>query len=572
MKRRYSRPLALVTAVFCFLMLTGAQAPADTQAELDAAIKKIDMKLYEQSEADVRAWLDARIEKYGDFGVYPDLLGHARVEGDRAHFNLSRGGICDAGAQLFRAYEMLGDKKYLAQALKTADALLVVQQRNGHFAGGSHTVDRKGRVSVGGDRNYARIQDGSQFRPFAYVLYAYRHTGEQKYLDAARRCADLFVNHIQDPKYGWCGDAYNAGALKRIKHYQSDGGSYNDYATTDPMRMTIMIYHVTGDKKYLKRTAKIGQWMFDTQLGKGKVRGWCQQYKADNQPASARGFEGAVIGPRTFNRFISPMLTWFYGMTGKERYRKLLAESYTWLKAQEHPDDHPRGGGWAYQYLPDGSEIFTSGGKIYRYDKPKTWPKDSPSWVGKYHRSKVQVADTEKVLAQLKSGGPDALRKWYSGPKKYSPKQYLAVRLAAARRCSDEELVVPLRGKSLKEGQNGSVKGKYLQRVRRRLARPDAPGLPPKGTLHNRAGLDRQSWHSIHTWNEPYRPPYGWAQWQYVWDVRLATGKIDPDTAVTGGRGLEVMHYWPRWDVQGDWTTRAVEVEDWMNVPLGAAE
>ena len=568
MRRFQTHCLIPVATVFCCLVIAGAKAGADTQAELDAATAKIDMQLYRQCEADVRAWLDARMAIYGDFGVYPDLLGHAHVDGDRAHFNLSRGGICDAGAQLFRAYEMLGDKKYLEQALKTADVLLAMQQPNGHFAGGGN-VDRKGRVSVVGDRNYARIQDGSQFRPFAFLLYAYRQTGEQKYLDAAKRCADLFVNHIQDPKYGWCGDAYNAGALRRHKHYQSDGGSYNDFATTDPMRLTIMIYHVTGDKKYLKRTAKIGQWIFDTQLGKGKVRGWCQQYKADNTPASARGFEGALIGPRTFNRFVGPMLTWLYGMTGKERYRTLLQESYTWLKAQEHPSDHPRGGGWAYQFLSDGSEAFTHGGRIYRYDQPKTWPKDAPSWVGKYHRSKVQVTDTEKVVAQLKSGGLEALRQWYRGPKKYSPKEYLEARLAAARRCSDEDLVVPLRGKSLEEGENGSVKGKYLARVRERLARPDAPGLPEEGTLHRRKGLDRQSWYSIHTWNEPYRPPYGWAQWQYVWDVRLAQGKIDPDTAVTGGRGLEAMHYYPRWDVLGDWTARAVETEDWMNVPLG---
>ena len=47
-----------------------------------------------------------------------------------------------------------------------------------------------------------------------------------------------------------------------------------------------LAYRATGDKKYLKRTAKIGQWIFDTQLGKGDVRGWCQQYKADNTPAS----------------------------------------------------------------------------------------------------------------------------------------------------------------------------------------------------------------------------------------------------------------------------------------------
>ncbi len=130
---------------------------------------------------------------------------------------------------------------------------------------------------------------------------------------------------------------------------------------------------------------------------------------------------------------------------------------------------------------------------------------------------------------------------------------------------------VPLRGRSAAEGTNGAIRGKYLERVRQRFMNPDAPDLPPGDILPRRTGLKRQAWQSIHTWNEPYRPPYGWAQWQYVWDVRLATGKIDSDTAASGGRGLEAMHYYGAWDVMGDWTTRAVEVEDWMDVPIAEA-
>ena len=34
---------------------------------------------------------------------------------------------------------------------------------------------------------------------------------------------------------------------------------------------------------------------------------------------------------------------------------------------------------------------------------------------------------------------------------------------------------------------------------------------------------------------------------------------------------LEAMHYYGAWDVMGDWTTRAVEVEDWMDVPIAEA-
>ena len=67
----------------------------------------------------------------------------------------------------------------------------------------------------------------------------------------------------------------------------------------------------------------------------------------------------------------------------------------------------------------------------------------------------------------------------------------------------------------------------------------------------------------------PYR---GWAAWQYVWDVRVAQGKIDADTAAWGGRGLESAGaptcVFPLWDTVGDWSTKAVEVENWTDIPL----
>ena len=57
-------------AVWLVLALTAIAAAADARDELRAATAKIDVKLYEQGLADVRAWLDARIKESGDFGVY----------------------------------------------------------------------------------------------------------------------------------------------------------------------------------------------------------------------------------------------------------------------------------------------------------------------------------------------------------------------------------------------------------------------------------------------------------------------------------------------------------------------
>ena len=181
-------------------------------------------------------------------------------------------------------------------------------------------------------------------------------------------------------------------------------------------------------------------------------------------------------------------------------------------------------------------------------------------------RGKVQLDDSGIVHGVLASIGRDALRNWYSAPTRYNRQQYLAARLAAARRSIGADLAVTLQSLENK-GVEGGIKGNYLQRVRIRPAAPDCPKLPKVDSI-GRGGLTRQSWHGPHTWTEPYRPPLGWAAWQYVWDVRLALGKIDAETAASGGRGMENQHSWKSWDFMGDWTTRCIKVQDWMNVPL----
>ena len=104
-----------------------------------------------------------------------------------------------------------------------------------------------------------------------------------------------------------------------------------------------------------------------------------------------------------------------------------------------------------------------------------------------------------------------------------------------------------------------NVPVKYLARVRLRLAAPNSPNLPEEARVWRTTGLLRQAWLTA------YHPPLGHASWQYVWDVRIAMGKINPKTAAPGGRGLEIMSF-PLWNVMGDWAAHCIEVEDWMNV------
>jgi len=250
------------------------------------------------------------------------------------------------------------------------------------------------------------------------MLYAWKATGEQKYYDSAKRCADYVLSIQNDngswPDYWVPGTRLEGRTAFSTKAGMLMGGSYNDGATSGPMEMMIVMYHLTRDPKYVARLPHIGQWIFDTQLGQGKVRGWCQQYGLDNKPHQARNFEMPVIELRTFSRFVAPLCAQFYVISGEERYMRLMQETVDWVKSVERPG---KDGGWAYQYLPDGTEVFSHEYKVYHYDKPESWPEGVKAF---YDRFKVQLTDTELVLAQLKSGGLEALRQWYRGPKKYS--------------------------------------------------------------------------------------------------------------------------------------------------------
>ena len=514
-----------------------ASRPATQPPELDLLLARIDTRLFGQCCEDIRAWLDQRVRQQIG-GILPDAR-HVKYRPEAAYVRMTGGAAADMAAQLLRAYELLGDAKYRDAALQTCQFLLKAQQPKGYWLT-AYVATRSGGVGPQASRRICRIRNGCQFRPFALLLYAHRLTGEQSYFEAAKRCADC-LRSIQCPATGSWPD-YRDFSKPPARGAGIDapgvyaGGSYHDFATTDAMRMMVMMYHATGEREYVAGLPRLGKWIFVTQLGQGGVRGWCPQYGPASRPIAAPHPRTPVIHPEVFSRFTGPMLGWLYGMTGREESLALLRETYAWMRSVERPE------GWAEYYLPDGTEVFCRDRKLWRYDDAKA-PTDAPA---AYTRDKVRLDDVKKLLDVIAAGGREGLIRWHAGPTVLSPDQYHHARLAAARRATDP---------------------RRLRQVRKRWMRQDAPDLPNQDCL-GRGGVERQAWHSIHTWTEPYHPPLGLSQWQYVYDVRLARGEISADAAATGGRGLEAMRLYERWDVLGDWTQRAIEVERWLDVPL----
>ena len=223
--RGLSSPLMAIVCLFAGFTRPSLAAPPET-AELAAIIAKIDRTLVQQNETDIREWLDARIAETGRYGVYSFGYTSVQIKENVAHVDLNRGSHADAAAQFFRAYEMLGDRKYLDAGLKTADFFLQIQQPAGHFPTGA-IVQPDGKASAGGGKcplPMARMEDGYQFRPFTLLMTAYKLTGDKKYFEAAKRVGDLVVERLQHPEWGWCATEFDTrieGATD--KQLQSNG-------------------------------------------------------------------------------------------------------------------------------------------------------------------------------------------------------------------------------------------------------------------------------------------------------------------------------------------------------------
>jgi len=295
-----------------------------TDAELAEAVRRIDAQLVKDVEANLRRKLDAGAAQQF-YGVIPggDLTPGrpwVRVLEDGTRRVLMKyGHQAGKAAEYLIASEVLGDTKYRDVGMRCCDFLLKAQQPRGYWLS-QYYVSPAGEIrgAPAGEPErlgYCRVQDGYQDEHVFVLVYAWRLSGRKEYLDAAKRCADCILSIENEngswPDY-WDFDLpRDQGAATGVEGVRL-GCSYNDGATTRPLTVMALFYHLTHDRRYLARLGRLASWVERTQLGRAKVRGWCQQYGFDDKPIGAREFEMPVIEPRTFDRFVFPLLLWLH--------------------------------------------------------------------------------------------------------------------------------------------------------------------------------------------------------------------------------------------------------------------
>jgi hypothetical protein len=221
-------------------------------SETERMLAKVDSRLVAQCETALRAELDPRIAAR----VGPILLTEERFTKKMADGSVQVsqywGRAPMQAYAFFDAHDLLGDEKYLRVALDLADYYLRVQEPEGfwHFV---HVVKPDGsarrlELAEAKGRAVCRIQDTHQTGCFRLMLYAWRVTGDEKYLTAAKRCGDYLLSVQNDngswPDW-WIPGHKHSDPNPRQKAGIISGGSYNDGATSGGLETMLVMYHLT---------------------------------------------------------------------------------------------------------------------------------------------------------------------------------------------------------------------------------------------------------------------------------------------------------------------------------------
>ena len=482
---------------------------ADRTPQARAQLKAlpVDWSLYRQVEDMVRMLL---------YRLWPNDLPFDTQLGGKY------GGAVRPGWFHLAMYEAFGDLWFLHQAERVGEILLMAQGSAGQFPTAIRMTSsgkaphelaptETGIKSVGpaswSKPNHARIQDGFQDVPMAYLIYLYRLTGRKAYLDAARRVGDLFIA-AQNPNGSWSG-LYDV-EIKKSRIADSpgvlQGGEFDDGGVRRPFWSLLLLYHATQDAKYLAPLVKCADWIWRAEIVGSGARGWAAFYDAANRPVQARAHELPKISPKVFPQDVGHLMIWSTLLTGERKYLDALRPALKWYQ------QHRTARGWPAFYENDGTPIT-----------PSNWYSGA-GWYGPAYGHFKDITYIAEAIDRLDKG---QLRP-QTGSLKPSPDAIGRARAAAVERLGDPELLRWVRRDVQLAPQAQWVR--YRPRYRSQLY-----GIQAHGDLEKMIA--------------------------YLVAVRIAANKAPPSAALTGapmpdGAPLTGLR------------ARCWFVEDWFDTPL----
>ena len=293
---------------------------------------------------------------YPSFRPYASGERHMLLTKNDLDFGKSTGSAQKNMTLFLPAYEVLGDRRWLDAARNTADLLLKAKTSAGIWSSNYLMIEGKRPVPYlpFGDADVLGLEDDIQTHPIMMLIWLWRLTKDMHYRDTAIKGAELLIR-AQNANGSWP-QYWSLSDGKPRGHGHS---VLNDGATTEPMFVLLMMYHATGDERWLAPIPQAVDWIISAQNRQGGIPGWAEQYDADNKPSWGREFEPPAVCPVPTNMAITG-LDLAYRLTGNDKYLEPMRTLAGWLKENMRDE-------WGFYTDPKTAEpIHALNGKVYK--------------------------------------------------------------------------------------------------------------------------------------------------------------------------------------------------------------
>lgn len=230
-------------------------------------------------------------------------------------------------------------------------------------------------------------KDGHTTFAALLLAFGYESLGDERYLQAAMRTADMYLQAQHDDGW-WChGYWYEDG------EYVLDAPTalIQDHVQTGPMQLMMYLHHITGDERYDEAAKRNADFLLKVQNPNGS---WPHHWDPQRQAgvSAMREVGGAEVNDYGTSGPIEALL-WMHQLTGEERYREAALRGADWLVDAFIESEHVVG--WAGQYDAEGNPSAA------RHHEPAAVTQYAARWVARGLYAAVRATGDTSYLEPL---------------------------------------------------------------------------------------------------------------------------------------------------------------------------